>query len=138
SWHTNSPPDHAYVGGTVICQDFAHVKLATYLLRIALSVRRMAVLWAFRAPALCRPLHRELMRSGLLDLTSIIPVTACHQRNYVERYSRSTLGLGFQAPEGHPKLGMTALTPALRRCQLSPPPALSGADRSLEPRQSSA
>src|SRR5215468_12459830 len=36
-----------------------------------LSVRRMAVLWAFRAPALCRPLHRELMRSGLLDLTSI-------------------------------------------------------------------
>ena len=28
------------------------------------------------------------MRSALLDLTPIIPATACHQRNYVERYSR--------------------------------------------------
>jgi hypothetical protein len=56
-----------------------------------LSVRRMAVLWTFRAPALGRPVHRELMRSGLLDVTSIIPVTACYQRNYVERYSRYKL-----------------------------------------------
>jgi hypothetical protein len=54
-----------------------------------LSVRRMAVWWTFRAPARCRPVHRELMRSGLLDVTSIIPVNACYQRNYVERYSRS-------------------------------------------------
>jgi len=28
------------------------------------------------------------MHSALLDLTPIIPTTACHQRNYVERYSR--------------------------------------------------
>src|SRR5438128_2202076 len=28
------------------------------------------------------------MRSALLDLTPVIPVTACHQRNYVETYSR--------------------------------------------------
>src|SRR5215468_8119477 len=53
-----------------------------------LSVRWMAVWWAFRALALCRPLHRELMRNAWLDLTSKIPVTACHQGIYVERYSR--------------------------------------------------
>ena len=34
-----------------------------------LSVWRMAVLWTFRAPFLGCPVHRELMRSGLLDLT---------------------------------------------------------------------
>ena len=61
-----------------------------------LSVRRLAVLWTFRAPALCRPVHRELMRSGLLDLTSIIPVNACYQRNYVERYSRFITSPGLQ------------------------------------------
>ena len=49
----------------------------------------MAVLYTFREPSLCRQVHRELMRSALLDLTPIIPATACHQRNYVERYSRS-------------------------------------------------
>ena len=43
-------------------------------------------------PSLCRHVHRELMRSVLLDLTSIIPATACHQRNYVERYSRFRVG----------------------------------------------
>jgi hypothetical protein len=49
---------------------------------------RMAVLSTFRAPSLCRRVHRELLRSVLLDLTPIIAATACHQRNYVERYSR--------------------------------------------------
>jgi hypothetical protein len=58
-----------------------------------LRVRRMAVWWTFRAPARGRPVHRELMRSGLLDVTSIIPVTACYQRNYVERYSRSRVSV---------------------------------------------
>jgi hypothetical protein len=33
--------------------------------------------------------HRELMRSVWLDVTPIIPATPCHQRDYVERYSRS-------------------------------------------------
>jgi hypothetical protein len=56
--------------------------------RDGLSARRMAVLWTFRAPSLCRHVHRELMRNAVLDLTPIIPTTACHQRHYVERYSR--------------------------------------------------
>jgi hypothetical protein len=56
--------------------------------RNGLSARRMAVLYMLRAPSLCRPVHRELLRSALHDSTSIIPVTVCHQRNYVERYSR--------------------------------------------------
>jgi len=42
-----------------------------------------------RAPSLCRHVHRALMRSVMLDLPPIIAATACHQRNYVERYSRS-------------------------------------------------
>ena len=57
--------------------------------RDGLSARRMAVLWTFREPSLCRHVHRELMRKAALNLTLIIPATACHQRNYVERYSRS-------------------------------------------------
>src|SRR5713101_2073544 len=56
--------------------------------RDGLSARRMAVLGTFREPSLCRHEHRELMRNAVLDLTPIIPTTACHQRNYVERYSR--------------------------------------------------
>src|SRR6516164_1168660 len=50
--------------------------------------RRMAVVWTFRAPSLCRHVHRELLRSAVLDLTARIPTTACHQRNYIERDSR--------------------------------------------------
>ena len=56
-----------------------------------LSAWRMAVLSTFRAPSLCRHVHRELLRSVLLDVTPIISATACHQRNYVERYSRCML-----------------------------------------------
>src|SRR5262249_48373039 len=56
--------------------------------RHGLIARWMAVLSTFREPSLCRPVHRELWRSVLLDLTPIIAATACHQRNYVERYSR--------------------------------------------------
>ena len=52
---------------------------------------RMAVLSPFRAPALGRHVHRELLRSVVLDVTPIRAATACHQRNYVVRYSRSTL-----------------------------------------------
>ena len=61
--------------------------------RNGLNARRMAVLSTFREPSLCRHVHRELLRSVWLDLTPIIAVTACHQRNYVERYSRFK-GLG--------------------------------------------
>jgi hypothetical protein len=57
--------------------------------RDGLSARRMAVLGTFREPSLCRHVPHELMRNVVLNLTLIIPATACHQRNYVERYSRS-------------------------------------------------
>ena len=57
--------------------------------RDGLNARRMAVLWTFREPSLCCHVHREFMRNAVLDLPPIIPTTACHQRNYVERYSRS-------------------------------------------------
>src|SRR5438132_6810356 len=53
-----------------------------------LRARRMAVLWTFREPSLCRHVRRAFMRNAVLHLTLIIPATACHQRNYVERYSR--------------------------------------------------
>jgi hypothetical protein len=53
-----------------------------------LSAQRMGVLYTCRAPSLCCEGHRELMRSAVLDVTSIIPATTCHQRNYVERDSR--------------------------------------------------
>jgi hypothetical protein len=56
--------------------------------RDGLIVRRMAVLWTFREPSLGRHVPREFMRKAVLNLTLIIPATACHQRNYVERYSR--------------------------------------------------
>ena len=41
--------------------------------------------------------HGELMRSTLLDLTPIISATVCHQRNYVERYSRSIVAIPNKA-----------------------------------------
>src|SRR2546428_6003885 len=53
-----------------------------------LSARRMAVRWTFREPFPCCHVRRELLRNALLDFTPIIPATACHQRNYVEPYSR--------------------------------------------------
>src|SRR4030095_855711 len=53
-----------------------------------LRVRRIAGEWTVSAPAPGRAVHRALMRSGLLDVTSIIPVNACYQRNYVERCYR--------------------------------------------------
>src|SRR5712691_4519267 len=72
--------------------------------RNGLSARRMAVLYTFREPSLCRHVHRELMRSALLDLTPIIPATACHQRNYVERYSRYKALESNMSPTGLPFL----------------------------------
>ena len=56
--------------------------------RNGLRARRMAVLSTLREPSLGRHLHREFMRSAGLDLLPIIPATACHQRNDIERYSR--------------------------------------------------
>jgi len=53
-----------------------------------LNTRRMAVLWTFREPSLARHVHREFMRNTSLNFVSIILTTACHQRNYIETYSR--------------------------------------------------
>jgi hypothetical protein len=36
-----------------------------------LSARRMAELWTFREPSLCRHVRRELLRKALLDVTFI-------------------------------------------------------------------
>src|SRR5262249_39678748 len=77
--------------------------------RHGLIARWMAVLSTFREPSLCRPVHRELWRSVLLDLTPIIAATACHQRNYVERYSRFI-----------PKEDIALASQAARRRSLSP------------------
>jgi len=56
--------------------------------RNGLNAWRMAVLSTFREPSLGHHVHRESLRSVVLDLTPIIAATACHQRNYVDRYSR--------------------------------------------------
>ena len=37
---------------------------------------------------MCRQVHRELTRNELRDLTTIVPASACQQRNYVGAYSR--------------------------------------------------
>ena len=42
--------------------------------------------WTCRAPSLRRHVHRECMRKAALNLSPIIPATACHQSNDVERY----------------------------------------------------
>src|SRR5215813_6155067 len=55
-----------------------------------LSARRMAVWDMFCKPLLRRHVHRELLRSVWLAVTPIISATACLQRNYIERYNRST------------------------------------------------
>ena len=56
--------------------------------RDGLSTRRMAGLWTFHTPSMYRQGHHEFMRNAVLDLSLIIPITACHQRNYVGSYSR--------------------------------------------------
>ena len=56
----------------------------------------MAMLCLFHRSSMCRPGHCALMRSELLDLTTIISATACHQSNYVEPYSRYNESAGKQ------------------------------------------
>jgi hypothetical protein len=58
--------------------------------RDGLRVLWIAVLCPFWRPSIGRPVHRELMRNELCNLTTIVLATACHQRNYVKPYSRST------------------------------------------------
>jgi len=46
--------------------------------RDGLSVLLVAVLWTFHRPSMGRPVHCQFMRNALLDLTTIVPTTACH------------------------------------------------------------
>jgi hypothetical protein len=48
----------------------------------------MTVLCTFGEPSICHQVYHECIRYTLLDVTPIIPETACHQRNDVETYSR--------------------------------------------------
>jgi hypothetical protein len=41
-----------------------------------------AVWCPFRRPSMYRPVHCELLRSEVLDLTTIVPATPCHHRSY--------------------------------------------------------
>ena len=56
---------------------------------------RTPVLCTFRRPFMGRPVPRQLMRNELLDLTTIVPATACHCGSCAERYSRCIMGHGF-------------------------------------------
>jgi hypothetical protein len=58
--------------------------------RDGLSAGRMTVLWTFRRPCMGRPVPHQLLRDEWLDVTTIVPETACHRRSYAERYSRFT------------------------------------------------
>src|SRR5262245_12249448 len=49
---------------------------------------RTPVLCTCRRPFMGRPVPRQFMRNGWLDLATIVPATACHRRSYAERYSR--------------------------------------------------
>jgi hypothetical protein len=60
-----------------------------------LSAWLRAVLNMFRKPSLCHQVHGEFMRSTLRALPPMIPATACHQRNDIERYSR------YKTPESN-------------------------------------
>ena len=47
------------------------------------------------------------MRNELLDLTTILPATAYHQRNYVETYSKFTQPpKTLESNMSHPEMGM--------------------------------
>src|SRR5438477_8864757 len=69
-------------------------------MRDGLRVLLTAVLWMFSRPSLCRAVHCQLLRNELLDLTTIVPATDCHQRNYVEAYSRYMRTIISSPPAG--------------------------------------
>ena len=75
------------IGETPRGQPWTHA-LTLLHMRDGLRVLLMVVVCPFRRPSLCRPVHRQFMRNALLDLTTIVPTIACHQRDDVETYSR--------------------------------------------------
>ena len=64
-------------------------------MRDGLSALGMAVLCPFRRSSMCRYVYRELTRNEVLDLITIVPATACHQKNYVGTYSRYNYSVVF-------------------------------------------
>ena len=60
-------------------------------MRDGLRALRLAVWCPFCRSSMGRYVHCELTRNELLDLTTIVSATACHQKNYVGTYSRSKL-----------------------------------------------
>src|SRR5260370_14842703 len=79
-----------------------------------------AVLSMFREPSLCRHVHRECMRSALLDVTPLISATACHQRNDVERYRRLPIRpINFPLPEFQVVRREQPPTPAVAGCPVA-------------------
>ena len=75
------------MGATPRGQPWTHA-LTLLHMRDGLRVLLMVVVCPFRRPSLCRPVHRQFMRNALLDLNTIVPTIACHQRDDVETYSR--------------------------------------------------
>src|SRR2546425_13243340 len=62
----------ASAGGTC-CDAAAQARRLHVLLR--------AVWCPFRRPSMCRPVHRESLRTAWLTVTPIVPATPCHQSN---------------------------------------------------------
>src|SRR5262252_2345557 len=96
------------IGATPRGQQWTHALRRPHV-HDGLSVLLMAVLCTFRRPSICRPMHRPFMRNELLDVTTIVPATACHQRNYIDTYSRYILEYAvyciFGAPGKNPQYG---------------------------------
>ena len=77
----------------------------------------MAMLCLFHRSSMCRPGHCALMRSELLDLTTIISATACHQSNYVEPYSRFNNADAYTTARFRPASGATQTVGRKRRAK---------------------
>jgi len=56
--------------------------------RYGLSLLLLEGFYTPGVDSICRQVQRQLMRNELADSTITAPVSACHRRSYVERYSR--------------------------------------------------
>jgi hypothetical protein len=74
---------------------------------------------ASRRPSMGRPLPHSFLRNALLDVTTILPATAYHQRNDVETYRRS-ISASTNAPARRP-WRVAATRSASRRATGVPP-----------------
>jgi hypothetical protein len=93
--------------------------------RDALSELLMAVWCTCRRLSRGRPVHRQLLHNELLDLTTIVPATACHQRNYVEAYSRYRRWQAFSQFDAYPH-GLWTTATSVGQAGASPLPCARG------------